>query len=199
MPSLARDSERHKVGGAVSRRHRAWNVNQSLRRLANGNGGDHPGCDRVDCKYSVAVLQADVNALVVAGTPDAMRQIARRNSCDEAWFCAASIDFDLVQAADGDVREFAVGVVYQSDVIGDRSGIDGRENTKRRFAAHHLHLTGVLEREPYFLAVFADGQVRRKRTKLRQARNDAIGRGIDHVKFRREARWHESVAAVGAK
>src|SRR6266850_6556812 len=120
--------------------------------------------------------------------PDAVREVTGGNRRDQLGLRSATIDLHFVQAADGYIGEFAVGIVREGDVIGDRAGIERREDTEWRRAADDLNFARVLEREPYFLTVVADCQVRREGAGLRQTRDNPIAGCIDDIEFGREAR-----------
>ena len=115
--------------------------------------------------------------------PDAVWQITGLNRSDQLGLGSPAIDLYFVQTANGDVGEFAVGVVRQGHVIGDRAGIERCEDTKGRRAADDLNFSCVFKREPYFFAVAANCQIWGEWAGLRQTRDDAIGGGIDHVEF----------------
>ena len=61
-------------------------------------------------------------------------------------------------AADRDVRELAVGVVDQRDVVGDGTCVERGQDAERFLGGHVLGLAGVLEGEPHLGAVSADGE-----------------------------------------
>ncbi len=132
---------------AVSAWHRARNVVHRLRRLADGDGGDHRVCGRVDRVHRILVLKTHVNAGPVAGRPNAMWKMADgygRNLRE----VVPSEDLHLVQAAYGDVGELAAIGVDEIDMIGDRARVDHRQGVEWRERVDHDGLASVFLRIP---------------------------------------------------
>jgi hypothetical protein len=94
-----------------------------------------------------------------------MRQIADRDHRDLVEVVGAE-DLHLVQSADRDVGEGAVGIVGEVDVVGDRTGVERLEELERRPGGEHLGLPYVLQREPDLAAVRRRGDVGAERAFL---------------------------------
>ena len=66
MRYLTRDTERLEAFGATA----LWNcirdIVDSLRRLSDRHFGDHLVGQRIDCRQTVSILEADIDALSVA-------------------------------------------------------------------------------------------------------------------------------------
>jgi len=76
---LSRHAQRLQAFGAAA----LWNcirdIGDSLRGLSDRHLGDHLVGQRVDGRQAVGILQSDIDALSIAGRPDAMRQFANRD------------------------------------------------------------------------------------------------------------------------
>src|SRR5207302_10462631 len=114
----ARGIQRLKIFASLSRWHGVRNVDERLRRLADGDGGDDFVLERVDRRHHVPVFDADVEARAVAGRPEAVRQVADRDPCDLREGVGAEGE-DHVQAAYGDVSELAARVADDVYVVGN--------------------------------------------------------------------------------
>ena len=99
----------------------------------------------------------------------------------------SSEDFNLVEPADSDVGELAVGVAREINVVCDRTCVQHGDAGKRWLCIEHLCLSYVLERKPHLFAVWGSGDVRTEGRGLLHPANYLVGLGIDHHRFRCEA------------
>ena len=76
-----------------------------------------------------------------------------------------AIDLDLVDAADRDIGEHAVGVAHDVDVIGDRPGVERLEEREWRLRVEHLDLARIFQREPDLGTIRRGGDIGAERTR----------------------------------
>src|SRR5208337_4194013 len=98
---------------------RVRDIGHPLRRLAGTNCSNNFVAQSIDRRYRVGVLKADVDPRPVARGPESVGQFSSRNRGDEFRAVGGSENLDLVEPADGDVGELAVGVAHEINMVGD--------------------------------------------------------------------------------
>ncbi len=158
MGSFACFAKRHQVCQAIAIRHGVRNVRDRLRRLADRNIGDHLVAQRVDHRELVGILESDIDAGTVTRRPDAMRQIADGDGCDQLKRIGAE-HLHLVEATHRHVGKAAVLIGDEIDVIGDRAGIHRLDQVEGCLGIEDLRLADILQREPDLFTIRRGGDV----------------------------------------
>ncbi len=168
-----------RVECAAHRGHGIGHVDEGLRSLADRTGRDHFILQCINRNDLVLVLEADINPRAVSRWPNAVRQLAHWNGRDLLKIVGAK-NFNLVEPADRDIGEHAVGIAHDINVVGDRTGVEGLQERKRWLPIEYLGLAGVLQGKPDLLAVRRCGDVRTEWARLRNlADNLVIGDGYN--------------------
>src|SRR5580692_5240762 len=160
-------------------------VDYGLRGLTDWAGRDHFVRQRIDCRYAVFVLEANIDSRAVSAGPDAMRQPANRNSRDLLKVIGAK-HFDLVEPADRDIGEHAVRIAHDIDVIGDRTGVERFQKSEGRPRIEDLSLADIFESKPDLRTIRCRGNVRAEWAGLHHLADDHVVGDSYDVGLRRE-------------
>src|SRR5262249_12001834 len=124
-------ADRLQVVETVPARNSAGHICDTLRRLAQRDGGDHFVVSCTDGGGGIRVLEPDIDARAISGGPQPMRQCAGLY-CRDLVEVRGAKDFDHVKPADRYISELAPRSAYEIDVIGDRTGIKHLYHVERR-------------------------------------------------------------------
>ncbi len=127
-----------------------------------------------------------------------MGQLSHRNGCHLGEIVGA-INLAFVDAADRDIGEHAVGVAHDVNVVRDRPSVDRLQEREWRLGIEHLDLAGVFQREPNLGTIRRGGNVRTKRTRLRDLADDLVVGDGDNCGLGRERRADIAVLPVRRK
>src|SRR5258708_7886248 len=189
-------AERREALRTSAVRYGVGHVRHRLASLADRARRDHLVAERVDRDQAIAVLQSGINPGPIPGWPDPMRQRADRNGRDLDKGVRAE-HFHLVEPTDRDIRERAVGIVNDVDVVGNRSGVERFEHRERRTGIKHLGLARILQREPDLLAIRRRRGIGAEGACLRDMPDNLVIGDADDDGLRREGGADIAVFPIG--
>src|ERR1700682_3822553 len=145
MRGFTRISEWRQIVRAVTGWHRVGNIDERLRLLTDRNCRNNFIGERVDRYDGILVFQSNVHARSISRSPNAVRQIAARNRRNQFRLFATAKNFHRIFLADRYISKLPIRILYERDMIRNRTCVESSKNAEWWLRAHHLRFARVFE------------------------------------------------------